>query len=330
MRFFGAIYKKMYPMVDMDTPTLLTAYEHCDRKGVWSRDWKEGRLRSNEMLIEAIRAGVIEKEREDFGVVAGERVMELAEDPGLENPANHQIYDSVIHHATLADILVSAIRRPQGDSWVLPPAATLGGAPWASGAYFDPSGKSLRRVALVSAWNDERHYSEMRSWYSLGEVAAYEMPLTVIVLVLGQLRDGKRHTPFAKGFLHPVNRLLRFRKKGRSSSEVFSDRWKPAWREEHDEIETRQWLQSMLADDILRDVCFTVELPVPGKAQLMRIREMAAKKLDRLDKLGKLPEASMSVCDRPPCSFRGCCWSEEPYLPSSKTGFVQIKKMPSR
>jgi hypothetical protein len=308
----------------MTSPDLLTNYETCDLKGYWSRDWRRPRLTSNEFLIRAMTAGLTEREREDFGNVAGETVMDLAVNPGLETPASKNLHESVIHHAALADTLTTAVRAKGSPPWSPPTPSKLGGHLWHSGAFLDPSGDHLRRIALVSSWSDERHYSELRSWYSLGEVAAYRVPMKVVVLNVGQHRDGRRHGPFTKGFLHPQNFKLRFRKKQKVTHETFSDRWEKVWREDRGEISTEEWLEAMLGDDILRDVCFVIDLPTPSPPHHLRIGDMAARKLDRLMTMTKRPEASMSVCDRPACSFKGCCWSEQQYEPGTKTGFVPV------
>jgi hypothetical protein len=306
------------------TADLLTDYETCDRKGFWSQAYRRKRLDATTMVRKAIAAGVTSDSREwTWGEIAGQTIMDLAESPGMETPASHHLYESVIHHAALADILTTAIRKPLEHPWTVRPPETVAGAPWASSAFLDPSGLRLRRVLPVSTWTDERHYSSIRSWYGLGEVAAYGLPMTQVVLVLGSHRDGRRSGPWTKGFLHPQNHKLRFRKKSRSSSEVFSDRWEQVWREHRDEIDTRTWLQAMLDDDVLRDVCFTVDIPVPSAPERKRICEMAAQKMERLKRI-TLPEASMSVCDRPACPFKGCCWSWPEYAPDKSSVFISI------
>lgn len=307
----------------MTTADLLTHYETCDRKGFWSKDWQRRRLDATQFLREAIRAGVTENQREDFGEVAGEKVMELAVDPGMELPPTRpHLHASVIHHAALSDALTTALRKPAAPAWTIPPTAVVNGLPWGSSAFLDPSGTRLRRVALVTSWNDDRHYSEIQSWYGMGEVVAYGLPMTMAVLVLGQQRDGRRASPWTKGFLHPQNHKLRFRKRARVTHEVFSDKWEQVWREDRGEISTREWLGAMLEDDVLRDVCFTVDIPLPDRLVQERIQDIAARKLERLTKLTERPEASMSVCQR--CPFKGCCHSETPYLPSEKGGFVRV------
>lgn len=308
----------------MDTATLLTYSETCARKGAWSKDWERRRLDATTMLRQGIIAGLT-SDREDFGEAAGETIMELAENPGMEMPTSRFLHESVIHHAALADMLTTAIRQPKDKPWGVYPATQTPLGWWASSAFIRPTSPAgLLGVTLASSWNAERHYSTVRSWYGIGEVALQALPMTMVVVILGQHRDGRRSGPWTKGFLHPQNHKLRFRKKSKTSSEVFSDRWEQVWREDRGEISNRDWLQAMLEDDILRDVLFTIEILVPGKSEIGRIRDMAARKMERLEKTKSLPEASLSVCDRPPCPFRGCCHSEVPYSPSEKTGFIRV------
>ena len=303
----------------LPTPDLLTAAEACARRGVFARDWQRRRLTANHVLYGAVRTGLTET-RDDFGQAAGETVMELAEDRGMDRPLGGDLYRSIIHHAALADLVTGAIRKPLDAPWSIPEPEMVNGVPWDSSAYLDPSGTKLRRVLFVSHWTDERHYREVRSWYATGEVCAYKLPMQMAVVVLGQHRDGRRAGPWTKGFLHPQNHKLRFRKKSRSSSEVFSEKWEQVWREDRGEIDNRTWLQAMMDDDVLRDVLFTVDIPVPDPEMVRRVRAMASRKLERVRKIVALPEASLSVCEG--CPFKACCWSEPEFLPGTNNGFM--------
>src|ERR1700744_2226179 len=114
---------------------------------MYSRDWERITLDGTEMLQRAIAAGVMESERPDFGELAGEEVMSLAAERGLETKS-HQVYASSVHHACLADILTSAIRKPSDALWSRPDPLTTG---WVSGAFLDPSGAYLRRIVLATS-----------------------------------------------------------------------------------------------------------------------------------------------------------------------------------
>jgi hypothetical protein len=76
-----------------------------------------------------------------------------------------------------------------------------------------------------------------------------------------------------------------------------SDKWEHVWREDRGEISTREWLHAMLADDVLRDVWFTVDIPQPSAPLARRIQDIASQKLERLSTIVDLPEPSMSVCN---------------------------------
>ncbi len=259
------------------------------------------------MLQAAIRAGVTEAERKDWGEVAGEELYALGSEPGLET-AHYDVHSEVVHLACISDLVTTAIRKPGEAPWQTPEPMRLGDGPeWISGAYLDPQGEHLRRTVLVSNWSDDRHYSESRSWFSLGEVCIYSLPMQQVVVVLGQARGGKRHGPWAKGLRHPLNKGLRFRKK-RDVASGFKSSWEEVWREDYDEISTQEWLQAMLEDGVLQDVCFNVDIPVPAAAVRERIVEMAKRKMDKLAGLTELPDPQLTGCDWPvPCVFRDPC-----------------------
>ena len=131
--------------------------------------------------------------------------------------------------------------------------------------------------------------------------------MQMAVIVLGQNRSGKRHSAWARGLRHPLNKKLRFRKKN-DKSDGFKSSWLEVWREDFDDITTAAWLQAMLDDGMLQDLCFSVEIPVPEKAARERIVEMAARKLEKIQNLDKLPDPQLSTCDWPrPCLFRTPC-----------------------
>lgn len=307
----------------MSTADLLTNLECCSRKGYYSRDWEPNRLTGVEMVQMALRAAFL-SDREDYNELAGETVMELGSDRGM-NTNSHQVYGSCQHHAVLSDLLSTAIRGKQAP-WGAP--ETLDGETyqWESGALLDPSGAFLRRVILASSWSEERHFAEVNSWRSIGEVAHYGLPMQQVVAVLGPHRDGKRHSPFTKGLIHPRSGKLRFRKKSQSTSTDFKDSWDRIWREDRAEITNHEWLSAMESDDVLKEHLFTVEIPVPSASDIGRIRDMAARKLERLREMTSEPEPNLSTCYLPQCPFVICCHQKQ-QSPSAKLGFLGIANL---
>jgi len=273
------------------------------------------------MVAKAIRQALIAPiSTEPYGEVSGAEVMQLAEDRGLATE-EYDIYGQVIHNAALSDIVVSAIRKPKDEPWFIPPPLPN----WTSDCLMSPCMSNLRRIVLVSNWTDARHYSECRNWFTMGEIAHYKLPMQLVILVIGQERKARRLSPWTQGFLHPANKTLRFRKKSRSTTEIFNDAWQKIAREDHAEISRETWLNAMLKDDVLPEVCFKVDVPVPDAKQCERIRDMARLKMERLQKMTEKPEANLSSCDWPtPCVFRKLCHTIPERNPSERNGFVPI------
>ncbi len=306
----------------MTSPQLLTAFEHCTRKGFWSLDWERAKIDLHELLMAGITEGLTTT-RQDIGEAAGEKIMEISAVKNIVSD-QHDLYSQVVHHCAIADIVATAVRKPQEAPWTFPDPETLpNGVLWHSGCFLAPSGTSLRRIVLATNWSDDRHFSEAQSWHSLAESCVYGLPLQEAVIVLGASRDGRRHGYWSKGLRHPVNKKLRFRKKT-DRANGFKDSWSVIFREDYDEISTREWLDAMYSDGVLQDVCFSVEIPLPEKAARQKVIDLAAKKLDILYSTKELPEPNLSTCFWPSrCHFINCC-SKGESEPNGKYGFVRI------
>lgn len=311
-------------LLQMNSPDLIKAYEHCNRDGYWARDFEHYKIDGTEMLQRALRTGLT-SDRKDFGEHAGESCYGMGVEPGLQTK-QLDIHSEVCHLACLSDVLCTAIRKPQESPWLIPdPIALPNGPTWHPSVYMDPTGTYLRRIALVSSWNDDRHFYECRAWNSLGEICAFGMPMQLVICVIGSNRSGRRHSYWSHGLRHPVSRKLRFRKRT-DKSIPFKDSWTECWREDYDEISTKEWLQAMHEDGVLADSCFVVDIPVPDQPARDKIVELASKRLEQIYKLKTLPPQQLSTCDWPaPCQFRSNCHKDE--QPSGRYGFVPVESL---
>ena len=302
----------------MTTEEVLESFERCARAEYWYRDYEKEKWEDTRFLQEAIRRALLST-REDFGEMAGEEIIGLTRDIQIDIKTPNQ-WDTSIHLASLADILSCAVRKRGEAPWRVPEPVMVGNYRWRTGALLAPSGDKLRRIVLVSNWSDERHYHESRSWKSMGAICAYGLPMTMAVCVLGQKRDGKRHSHWSKAMAHPFNRHIRFRKKHQVAS-GFKETWRQIWREDDDKFSTDQWLQAMLNDGVLEDMCFPVDLPVPAPDMRRKVLDLAVRKLDMIEKTTELPDFQLTNCDWPlVCPFRGHCHKGEP--PSRRYGVV--------
>lgn len=301
----------------MTSADILTAYELCARRGFWSSRWEKHKLSSTEMVRKAVSAALLTTEHPDVGQCAGDELVTLASERGLD--AEHtNLYRSVMNHAAIADVIATAIRQGQNSNWILSRDKNRS---WSSSAFMDSGGSTLRRFIPVSTWNPERQEHETRSWYGIGEVAMLNMPMQLVVANLGPMSGGRRHSPWAKALLHPQHSSLRFKKRSRGTIDGFKETWIPIFREEHDEIGREKWLEAMIADDVLQELLFVVRIPVPGDLEAGRIRDMAKRKLDVMRRTTELPDKQLSTCDGPlaPCPYRGCCWAEPETVPTDQS-----------
>lgn len=278
----------------------------------------KAKLSSSQMLAEGIREGLTTSTSKNWGQLAGERCYELAVTPGLDSK-QHDIHSEVVHLCSIADIVSSVVRKKE--PWIPLGALEVGeGLRWENDAYLEPSGEGLRRILCVGSWNEDRHYAVCHSWGTLGTMCLAGMSMKVGVVLLGQHRDGRYHGPWSKGLLHPVNKKIRFRKKTEGR---FKDSWIPVWREDRDDLSTKEWLSAMLDDGVLESSLLLIDIPLPDSKVQKEIRDRAARQLKRIYETQQLAEKQLSTCFWPrPCEFQKCCHSD--MEPNGRYGFVRI------
>jgi hypothetical protein len=297
---------------------LLNDDDFCRRLPILGQSWERESLSPMQLLSRGIEAGLI-SESDDPGQAAGDRVMSLAVSRPIET-AQSDLLGLAEHTAALADIIVWLL-CPDGP-WVHPPDETLSpiSSAWKPESYLGPDG-TLRRVVLCDRWSEDRAIAESFDWRTL-EAAIYDMPMTLVVVVLGASRDGRRHGPLSKGYLHPVAQDLRFRKRDGGD---WGSTWNPVFREDF-KGEREEWLESMTEDGVLEDHLILHQVEVPRTRDT--ILELCVSKLDRIAALSQadtvaLPEPQLGQCFDPirQCPFRSCC----PYfrMPSEANGFIR-------
>lgn len=98
----------------MNTDELLSQTEVCERAGYWSLDWQRARITFQQLLEAGVREGVTTS-RPDHGECAGEAVIGISSEREILT-SELGVYDLCIHNASLADVVSTAIRRPQETS----------------------------------------------------------------------------------------------------------------------------------------------------------------------------------------------------------------------
>ncbi len=292
----------------MNTALLLNSADRCARLPYLLERWRPPGIRPVEALYEAIEAGLT-----SAGTpwdAAEQRLYDLATTRGLDSN-QVDVLGEAEHLAALASF-ISYLLRPEGH-WKRPePIPLPDGALWHPSAFLDPSESHLRRIVLCSTWNPYRQVEEEHDWRTL-EGSIYGVAMDLVVVVIGQERDGRRHGPLSKGWTHPVSKQLRFRKRDGGG---FDGGWEQIWREvglQQGDMARRAgrgWRAPRCDPDSRRRA---------GTEGLVQYR---TKKLERIRTAKEPPEESPSMCfDRVrPCPFRSAC--PRGLEPSPELGFT--------
>lgn len=305
---------------------LIAGYDSCERRGFFEREWQSERLHPTAILYKAVEAALSQSEREDVGELAGENVVQLCADRGLDLEGDHRfdLYNIGTHHACLADVISAYLRTRQGAFWHAPENNDAF-PDWVPRCFTTARETVLERLVLVDHWTDDRKAAEIHSWRTIAEMCVYEMPMTLQVIVLGASRRGKRHSAWTKGLLHPRNRALRFARK-QEKKQGFVGNWHQVWREDHDQISRETWISAMESDRVIEDLAFQVPVKLPHLSKIRQVREVIRRKGEAIRKLSKMPDPCYSACDGfVPCPFQRCCFGDQETLPADTGGYVRIE-----
>jgi len=296
---------------------ILELHDRCFRAPWLAKSWERNNLSASQALYAAVEEG-LQSDSPDPGQLAGDELFTLASTRGLDIAVS-DLYGAATHLAAIAD-LVTWVLRPDKDRWERPADVSIGREPWVSCA-FVRGNTSLRRVVLCDRWDGNRQLAEEHSWRTIGEIAAYGLPMTLMVAVLGSTREGRRHGPWSKAWEHPISHGLRMK---RRDGKGFSGDWNAVFREDT-EYSREKWLDQMTQDGVLVDALITHEVAVPE--YIHKVRKLAEKKLSLIREMKIRPDPQISACDGPfPCSYREACWNFTD--PCEKLGFIQIKPQP--
>lgn len=286
---------------------LLNSLDICPKQAQLATRLEREALSFHQLLTRGVEHG-LQCDSDDPGKSASDEVMRLALSRPIETEQS-DLLGLAEHCSALAEIIVWCLRT--GPAWRHP--ATLGD--WTPSCFTVPGG--LRRVVLCDRWDERRALQEMRDWRTL-EGALYGLPVTIVAVVLGSMREGRRHGPLTKGWLHPRSQELRFRKRDGGG---FDGNWEPIFRERY-EGTREEWVEAMNADGLSTET-FAIQPAVEfSPDETSPIREIAAAGLFALR--STQANRALSRCFEAvhPCQYRfPCAYFKEP---EELKGFVKI------
>lgn len=297
----------------MRSAKLLNSEDCPKRQSLYASGLEREALSVHQLLSRGVDHG-LQCESEDPAKAAADEVIRLCLSRPIdtEQTALLEIAEST---SALAEIIVYCLRT--GPAWQHPKPLKLGEHVWHPSCFVIPGG--LRRVVLCDHWGERRALQEARAWETL-EGALYGLPVTIIAVVLGASRQGRRHGPLSKGWLHPRSQDLRFRKRDGTG---FDGAWEAVFRE-HSDLSREEWLETLSADGMMEDT-FLIQPPVEFEdRERQSIAVAATEGLSKSSRFGGTSTRALSRCfdSIHPCEFRfPCGYSREPEIGK---GFISV------
>ena len=222
---------------------------------------------------------------------------------------------SVVRHVGfMAEVISLALRAKFGLMKRLAPIP-FGEHQWESNLFEAPAG-NLHRIILASHMDDDTLRSYAHSWGTIGELAAFQRPISLTVVIIGSQRGGRRHSAWSKGFLHPIQKVLRFSPRKKDTG--FTENWKQVWREQTD-IKADTWLERMRIDNVLADLVISrqVQYRTNDERMIQAKKDMLAL-IPRMEAAAADEPMRRSSCDelgRGACVFQPVCYSPTLVMP---------------
>lgn len=269
---------------------LLSEDDRCSLLAFHSQRWRPPALAPKQILRESIEHGLT-CDKEDFALAASDFAMDLAATRGIDSP-EADLLAVANHIQKLAELITFALRIDQ--KWVRPEPREF----WEPSSFLSHTGNYLRQFVLVDRLDALREMEIRNRWDVQGEAAIYGVPVSVMIVVIGQHRNGKWSSPWTTAYQHPINKGIRFRKR---DGEPLGPGWEKVWRDKEDR---GLWYDSLCDDGILEECIHVIEVPVPDP----RIVDLARRKMERI-RNGSKPDPQLSNCYSHihPCPFRAAC-----------------------
>ncbi len=267
-------------------------HDICPRLHTYSSTYAPLRISINAAMNQAIHLAL----ETSNPSMASDRLMSLAANPGLD--IDGQVYEAAIHHSRLVELLATYLLSIEKFS-VPSPIPTKWGE-FQPQSFLIP-GNRLLRFVLCDRWSPEREQLERFSWRTAIDTAITGLPMTIIALVVGGMKEGRRASPWTVGFNHPQNSGLRILKR---DGHLFEG-WQKVWREDSS-VKPIEWLRIMQEDGALEGRVYAVQqdVPVNRNEVLAQVEEMAKE-----IKSGSLRQTRSNCYRFRPCSFLPACLS---------------------
>jgi hypothetical protein len=312
----------------------LRNWQTCRRRYLLEQHWRVVRWRPASLFRSCLREGVLALSNgADVATVrttARTRFLSSAANPGLDHLTGDP-WTVAQDWAGMLGTVLTAIARLVLLTLTRPASIPLSAASlaaedcaWLPLSWLDDSG-TLHRWLTCDHWTEEVLAREAHSWHVIGDMVMLDAPMMLHAIEIGQQRNGRRHSPWARCYKHPLAAGgCRFqRPDGAGGWRPLSGKgWKPLWYVDQTKPDPEAWVDLMDADHVTPSLLHHTTIAQPSAAQAGRIRGeigRLAREMRRALADALTPESPMEVpmaraaCDPigGPCPLQVACFSED-------------------
>lgn len=283
-------------------------FDRCERRYAFERTHEPRTISALRLLYAAVEASLTASDPRQG---AKDAILEATS--RLEVAAGDLSPISAARHVEcMAEVIALALREKLGRG-IKPDIVALGSHEWRSNLIELRGG--LHRIVLTSHMDDDSLRSFAHAWQTVGELAAMERPITLTVVIVGAQRGGRRHSAWSKGFVHPIQKNLRFAPRKRDDG--FTRQWTTVWREQSD-FDAQVWLDKMRDDEVLAELIVSRRIQYKADdARMIQAKRDMLILADRMESATVDAPMRRSSCDSVfgACPQQALCYSSTPVTP---------------
>lgn len=297
---------------------MITIFQACKRKYLLSRKWRPLRWIPKTLFDSCLRQAILDlgngQPANDVIISATTRLMTTGAQAGLDVAGKDPYKIALDLAACLETIITTLGRRPLLKLSPIPSKPIGDDVEWNYLAHADERGH-LHRVITVDRLDDDRISQEMHSWYVFGDICMAKKPMHLHFIEIGQLRDGRRHTPWCRGYQHEyIANRLKFQRKG--NKELQGAAWKAVFLADSNGYNAESWVDQMESEGVAETLIHDIEILVPAtdhRKAFIRDIKIETAQMQQWEAVIHDPQQvpmSRAACDVPfPCQFQACCYS---------------------
>ena len=328
------------------TASDLRTFQSCRRRWLLERSWRVLRWRPASLFRSCLREGIfaLSNGTEPATVISNARTRFLAEaaNPGMDVLTGDP-WQVAQDWAGMLGVVLTSISRLVLLTVSRPQSQPLSeGSSYLPLSWSDESG-TLHRWTTCDFWDDDTLVREGHSWHTIADMVMADAPMMLHVIEIGQQRGGRRHSPWARCWKHPVIAgMFRFqRPDGKGGWRKLSgDQWRTQWYVDQTRPDPEAWCDLMDADHVTPSLLHHIAIRQPSHRAAERtrdeIRRVAKDVADLVGRHGERAgslEAAMAepmaraACDPVggPCPWQAACYREQPDADLGALGLYRIR-----